>query len=64
MSLESIMEEARKLSDAESRRLSAFLLSLRREPGFAEEMARLIDDKTPQNWATLEQFDQRYGVAT
>ena len=64
MSLESIMEEARKLSDAESRRLSAFLLSLRREPGFAEEMARLIDDKTPQNWTTLEQFDQRYGIAS
>ena len=64
MSLESIMEEARKLSDAELRRLSAFLLSLRREPGFAEEMARLVDDNEPKNWATLEQLDQFYGAAS
>ena len=64
MSLESIMEEARKLSDAESRRLSAFLLSLRHEPGFAEEMARLVDDKESKNWTTLEQLDQRYRVAS
>jgi hypothetical protein len=59
MSLETIMEEARKLTNAESRRLSAFLLSLRREPGFAEEMTRMMDDKEPKNWATLEQLDQR-----
>ena len=64
MSLETLMEEARKLTEAESRRLSAFLVSLRREPGFAEEMARLVDDKDPKNWATLEQFDQRYGTAS
>ncbi len=64
MSLETIMEEARKLTEAESRRLSAFLLSLRREPGFAEGMTRMIDDKEPKNWATLEQFDQRYGIAS
>jgi hypothetical protein len=59
MSLETIMEEARKLTNAESRRLSAFLLRLRREPGFAEEMTRMMDDKEPKNWATLEQLDQR-----
>ncbi|MFM2141569.1 MAG: hypothetical protein RLZZ476_113 [Verrucomicrobiota bacterium] len=64
MSLETIMEEARKLTDAESRRLSAFLLSLRREPGFAEEMTRMIDDKDPKNWATLEQLDKRFGIAS
>jgi hypothetical protein len=64
MSLETIMEEARQLSEADARRLSAFLVSLRRDPDFAEEMARRIDDKDPKNWATLEEFDRRFGLAS
>ncbi len=63
MSLETIMEEAGKLSDEDSRRLSAYLVSVRRsrEAGYAEEMARRIDDKDPKNWVTIEDLDRRYG---
>ncbi|GEM_PF-1019672 len=64
MSLESLMQEAAKLDDAENRRLSAYLISLRnsREPGHAEKMTRLIDDKDPNNWVTLEGLDRRLGL--
>jgi len=62
MSLETIMQEARKLGEQERRRLAAFLTTLREpsEPSFAEEMARRIDDNTPGHWVTLEELDKRY----
>ena len=64
MSLETIMEEARKLGEQERRRLAAFLSTLRRdgEPSFAEEMARRIDDITPGHWVTLEELNKRYAA--
>lgn len=62
MSLQTLMEEAKKLTEEESRRLSAFLITLRREPNFAEDMKKLMDDKSDSSWATLDQFDQRYGI--
>lgn len=66
MSLESLMQEAAKLSEQESRRLSAFLVSMRasREEGHAEEMARRIDDKDPANWTTIEDLDKRFGLSS
>lgn len=62
MSLDAIMEEARKLGGAERRRLAAFLTTLRddSEPSFAQEMARRIDDKTPGHWVTFEDLQKRY----
>ena len=62
MSLETIMQEARKLGGNERRRLAAFLTTLREpsEMSFADEMAQRIDDKTPGHWVTLEELDQRY----
>ena len=64
MSLELLMEEARKLGSNERRRLAAFLTTLREpsEPSFAEEMARRIDDNTPRHWVTREELDQRYAA--
>ena len=58
MSLETIMQEARKLGQQERRRLAAFLTTLREPagPSFAEEMARRIDDNTPGHWVTPEEF--------
>lgn len=64
MSLEVIMEEARKLGGPERRRLAAFLTTLREdsEPSFAEEMASRIDDKTPGHWVTFEELEKRYAA--
>ncbi|MDI1312665.1 hypothetical protein [Prosthecobacter sp.] len=64
MSLETIMQEARKLGLPERRRLAAFLTTLREpgEPGFAEEMARRIDDNTPGHWVTVEELSTRYAA--
>lgn len=66
MSLELLMQEAAKLSEQDSRKLSAFLVSMRssREEGHAEEMARRIDDKDPANWATIEDLDKRFGLGS
>ena len=64
MSLETIMQEARKLGLQERRRLAAFLTTLREpgEAGFAEEMARRIDDTTPGHWVTVEEMAARYAA--
>ncbi len=62
MSLENLMDEARKLDGRERRRLAAFLTTLRdeSEPSFAEEMARVLDDNTPGHWFTLDDLKKRY----
>lgn len=64
MSLETLMEEARKLGEQERRRLAAFLTTLRGpdESSFAEEMARRIDDNSPGHWVTLEELNKRYAA--
>lgn len=63
MTLDELMEAARKLSVHDQRRLAAFLTTLREdsEPSFAEEMARRIDDKNRASWATIEDLDKRFG---
>lgn len=62
MSLENLMDEARKLDGRERRRLAAFLTTLREEsePSFADEMARILDDNHPGNWMTLDDLKKRY----
>ncbi len=64
MSLEAIMEEARKLGGTERRRLAAFLATLREEsePSFAQEMAWRIDVTSPGHWVTFEELEQRYAA--
>ncbi|MDB6006396.1 MAG: hypothetical protein JWR15_3383 [Prosthecobacter sp.] len=64
MSLETIMQEARKLGEEERRRLAAFLTTLRGpgESSFAEEMVRRIDDNTPGHWVTPEELNKRYAA--
>jgi hypothetical protein len=64
MSLETLMQEARKLGLLERRRLAAFLTTLKEpgEPSFADEMARRIDDSTPGHWVTLEELSTRYAA--
>ena len=61
MSIQEIKTEIEALPVEERKRLAAFLVSLRHKE-IAEYQARMgckIDDKTPENWATLEELDQR-----
>lgn len=62
MSFEAIQQEITTWDAGSLRKLQALVVSLRLrqdEPDFAEKMARKIDDRTPGNWVTLEEFGQR-----
>lgn len=63
MSLEEIKESVRGLNEKDRKELSAFLTVLRheRDPEYRMELARKIDDKDPENWLSLEEFDRRLG---
>ena len=65
MSFEAIQQEITTWDVENLRKLQALVVSLRLrqdEPDFAEKMARKIDDRTPGNWVTLEEFGQRLGL--
>lgn len=65
MSFEAIQQEITIWDAGSLRTLQALVVSLRLrqdEPDFAEKMARKIDDRTPGNWVTLEEFGQRLGL--
>ncbi len=61
MSIREIRAELESLPVEERRRLAAFLVSLRHRDlaDYRARMAGKIDDKSPENWVTLEEFDQR-----
>lgn len=61
VSIQEIETEIEALPTQERKRLAAFLVSLRHKEiaEYRTRMARKIDDKNPENWATLEELDQR-----
>jgi hypothetical protein len=61
MSIQEIKSELESLSAEERRRLAAFLVSLRHRDlaDYRARMAAKIDDRSPENWVTLEELDQR-----
>ena len=61
VSIQEIKTEIEALPAQERKRLAAFLVSLRHQEmaEYRTRMARRIDDKTPENRATLEELDQR-----
>lgn len=61
MSIQEIRTEIEALPAEERKRLAAFLVSLRHKEiaEYRTRMAHRIDDKNPENWATLEELDQR-----
>ena len=64
MSIQEIRSELELLPVEERRRLAAFLVSLRHRDlaDYRARMAEKIDDRSPENWLTLEEMDQRLGV--
>lgn len=61
MSIEAIEREIETWNEEQLRRLTMRIAALRRRqnPARAAELARLIDDKTPGHWLTLEEVDRR-----
>jgi hypothetical protein len=62
VSIQEIKTKVQALPAAERKRLAAFLVSLRHKE-LAEYRTRMtlkIDDKNPENWATLEDLDERF----
>jgi hypothetical protein len=64
MSVDAILQELPKLESAELSRIRDLLNSIedQRNTAHMTEMARLIDDKDPANWITLEELDRRLGL--
>lgn len=61
MSLAELKQEAERLSSAERRHLTAYLVALERkdDSAFKQELADKIDDQTPGHWVVLEDAAKR-----
>ncbi len=58
MSMAELMREVAALPQKRQKELAEFLLRLRfkHDEEWRKEMARLIDDKNPANWVSLEDW--------
>ena len=65
MTLASVQKEIEQWDTEQQDRLAACLsvLRLKRHPEHAKELARRLDDKTPQNWLTIDQLRQKLAEA-
>jgi hypothetical protein len=61
MTLAVVQKEIESWQQEDLDRLAASLsvLRLKRDPAHAKELARRIDDRTPGNWLTLDEFKKR-----
>ncbi len=61
MSVDAILQELPKLESAELTRIRDLVNSIedQRNVAHMEEMARLIDDKDPAHWVTLDELKRR-----
>ena len=65
MSFDAILQELPKLENAELSRIRDLLNSIQdqRNTVHMAEMARLIDDKDPTHWITLEELEQKLNLS-
>jgi hypothetical protein len=61
VSVQEIKSEIESLPAEERRQLSAFLVTLRHREltEYRSAIAKKIDDASPDNWLSLEEYDQR-----
>ena len=61
VSIQEIKSELETLPAEDRKKLAAFLISLRHKElaGYRTRMSDKIDDKTPENWLTLDELDKR-----
>lgn len=64
MSVDAILQELPKLENADLRRVRDLLNSIedQRNAEHMAEMERLIDDKDPSHWVTLDEFRKRMSL--
>ena len=64
MSIEALQSEVSALSSEQRRKLMAYMVALedRNRPGYAKELARRINDKSPDHWLTPEQCERELGL--
>jgi len=64
MSIEVLQSEVSALSSEQRRKLMAFMVVLedRSRVDYAKELARKIDDKSPDHWLTPEQCERKLGL--
>jgi len=64
MSIKEIKSEMVELSAEARQELTAFLASLRHrdDPKYRKRMGHKIDDNSPDNWVTLDEFDKKLGI--
>lgn len=65
MNLATVQKEIEHWDPEQQDRLAACLsvLRLKRDPAHARELARRLDDKTPQNWLTLDELKRKLAEA-
>ena len=66
MSVDELMREIASLGQEDRRKIAAYLVTLEdaNRPGYKEELARRADEKDPAKWLSLEELDQRLGLAS
>lgn len=64
MSIETLQSEVRALPAEQRRKLMAYMVAIedQNRAGYAAELARKIDDKTPDHWLTAEQCERKLGL--
>jgi hypothetical protein len=64
VSIETLQSEVRALTADQRRKLMAFIVAIedQNRSGYAAELARKIDDKTPDHWLTDEQCARELGL--
>jgi hypothetical protein len=65
MSFDALLKEVESLDDEERRRLLAFMVAMedRSNAGYAEKLARKLDDTSPGRWLTPEQCERELGLS-
>jgi hypothetical protein len=65
VSIETIKSELRALPPEERRKLMAFMVVLEDEArvGYTNELAKRIDDSSPERWLTPEQCERELGLS-
>jgi hypothetical protein len=65
MSMDVLMREIASLGPEDRRKLAAYLVTLQDAsmPGYKEELARRADEKDPARWLSLDELDNRLGLA-
>lgn len=64
MSFDTLKKEVESLAEDERRKLLAFMITLddRSRPDYRVELARRIDDHSPERWMTIDQAERELGL--